>query len=102
MIFYDNIISDLENTSEIIDKINEGTAVYNVYLVCIPSKGENLLHILSSYEALKEVNSKCNYLVLALAEGKEQAFETAKEILKNWYDARGSFSGFKKFYSSKV
>lgn len=102
MIFYDNLFSDMENTDEIINMINEGKAVYDVYLICIPQNSGNLMNILTSYQALKEVNRACKYTVIGMAKGKENAFALAEKILEQWLDACGDFNGFKKFYTKKI
>lgn len=99
MRFYTGLESEWEDE---INMITDGTAVYNLYLVCISQRDNNLLHILSSYEALKTVNAACGYTVIALAEGRENAFEKAKDILWQWYSARGNFMGFRNFYTKGI
>lgn len=98
MVFWENLLSDMENTEEIVEMIRQGKAVYDIYLLCVPKNSPAPLHILSTYEALKEVNRSCDYVVIGMEKGKEQAYNKAVELLGDWLKARGNLNGFKKFY----
>lgn len=98
MVFCKELFLGVENSGEIIELLGQGKAVFDVYLLCVPKKGENLLHIISTYEALKEINTHCDYVVIGMAQGKEKAIELASEILKQWLDTHKNTGGFKKYY----
>lgn len=100
MVFCKELFLKVDNSDEIIDLLSKGTAVYDVYLLCVPEKGKNLLHIMSTYEALKEINTHYEYVVIGMAQGKQGAYELASEIIGQWIDKHNNLVGFKKFYIS--
>ncbi len=100
MEFHDKIRlgNSVNNPDELINQLGQGIARPDIYLICVKSSGNNLMEIFRSSEILKGYNKAKAYKIIGLCKGKQEAFETAAEIIKDYIRETKDFTQFKKAY----
>lgn len=85
----------IENVDFIIQSLNNGAAVYDVYLLLINRESCNLMEIISSSQLFKSVYNSKSFVVIGLANGKKEAFELTAEVINSCMLKYGSLNEFK-------
>lgn len=104
MEIYKNLYLDeeIENENEILDMISDGKIIFNLYLICVNKKNENLFEILECKEIFKEINRDKEYILIGMAYGKENAFLIIKQIFEKCIFLKEDMKNIKlKFLKNK-
>lgn len=80
-LYLDDIIEDED---EILEMLSEEKIIYNLYLICINKKGENLFEIFESKEIFKDFNKDKEYIIVGMCYGKDKAFNIIKDIFNEY------------------
>jgi hypothetical protein len=100
--YYRNLIVDkhcAEIVEEIFNSIENNTAVYNVYAVCVTPNKNTLFEILSIGNLIEENSRfKTDFGIIALVRGKKAAVRTVENMFKVWLNFKGSLDGIKDYY----
>jgi hypothetical protein len=84
---------------ELLSSINDNTAVYNVYAVCVTENKNSVFEILSIKNLLAEENRfNTNFGIVAFVRGKKSAVATVENIFKDWLKKNNSLDGIKDYY----
>lgn len=92
------VSDNIENQQEIINKLNDSTAVFNLYLVTVSKKSKSLFEIMESGEYFKEINKDKDYIIIGLAYGRRDSVETVEKIIKWWLNGRDNLNGLKNYF----
>jgi hypothetical protein len=88
-----------EIEEEIFNSIENNTAVYNVYAVCVTPNKNTLFEILSIGNLIEENSRfKTDFGIIALVRGKKAAVRTVENMFKVWLNFKGSLDGIKDYY----
>ena len=90
MDFIDNlrIGKTIEDGEQVLGALKRGMPVDGIYLICIRlsySLANNLLEIINSEYIHKMGLSKNNYKIIALAFGRQEAYDMVKELIEDFY-----------------
>ena len=80
-LYLDDII---KNEDEIFQKLSEGEIIYNLYLICVNKKGNNLFEIFESKYIFNKFNKDREYIVVGMCYGKYKAFDIIKDIFNEY------------------
>ncbi len=98
--YYKNlIVEDNIDIVEVKELFSQGISLFNVYAICISSKTNGLLEIMSTKNLLKEVNFYGDYGIIALVKGKSKAEKKSVSLIENWLVTHDDLSGFKNHYN---
>ncbi|MGL4791794.1 MAG: hypothetical protein ACRCW1_10320 [Anaerotignaceae bacterium] len=97
MHFISNVFVDehIKNIDEIINTLKNHKPITNIFLICVENEDKNLVHILSSKEYFKKVNSIHNYTVVGIGKGEFSTKQLFMDILQYWLNKNESISSFK-------
>lgn len=75
-------IKDIKN---IVKKFKKKQSISNIYCICIDEKSNSIIEIIHSHEIHKEVYANKNYIVIGLAQSKNEAKQIVCDIIKEIY-----------------
>lgn len=90
----------IENKEEIITLLENNTPIFDLYMICVCKKSNNMFDIISSREYFKEINKDKNYIIVGLAIGENDSFELLKNIFIWWLIDKGrkNVDGLKNYF----
>lgn len=74
----------IENEDEILKILSDGNIIYNLYLICVNKKSNNIFEILESKEIFKNINKNKEYIIVGMCYGKSKAFLIIKQIFQEY------------------
>lgn len=95
MIWYDKLYvgeSMIHKTKKVKWKIRHNAGQINIYVIALPSNGENLLDIIPSQELMQKAYPKKQLYIVGLAKGYDEALEVAASIVTEVYRETGAFA----------
>lgn len=93
---------EIEDKNEILNMISEGKIIFNLYLICVNKKNENIFEILECKEIFKEINKDKEYILIGMSYGKEKAFFIIKQIFEEYIFSGQDIKNIKlKFLKNK-
>ncbi len=92
---------DISNPNEILEILNDGKSIKNIYFICINKQTKNLMDIIETTEFTKKIFSLKNYIIIGVAKGKKDSFDLCKDILHEYYLKNKTLSGFRKQFIVK-
>ena len=100
MRFYKNIVvsSGIKNVNKVKRMLHKRIAVYDVYCVCVRNDSENLMDIIASTQIFKQHHEGIDYLVIGIADSKQEAFELVANIIEEHIGTGEELSSFKNIY----
>ncbi len=102
--YYENLIVD-ENVDIAIEDIksmlDEGTSIYNLYVICVSSVGNGIMEILNSSNLIKTVNSSKNYGVIAIAKGRKRINQILIQLIEDWVKDNKDLCFIRRYYNNR-
>lgn len=98
MDFIENLFVDssIKDINTVIYSLKKGIAVYNIYVICVDTKSDNIAHMLSSKRFFAEQNRYKDYRIIGLASGKLGADRLFAQIIEYWVEKGMDISSFKE------
>lgn len=79
--FYKKLyLGDDVDEEDVYKKIEDGTSIFNLYLVCVAKNVHHIFEIFSLSEAYKEQYNEKEYIIVGMAYGKRNAFKIVRDI----------------------
>lgn len=97
--YKDLIVEDNIDIIKAKELFSQGISLFNVYAICVSSKTNGLMEIMSTENLLKEVNSYGNYGIIALMKGRNKARKKSIRLIENWLVTHSDLTGFKSHYN---
>ena len=92
-------IGDTVNNHEhIIELLYKNIYTYNIYVICVKKKIGSLLTIVKSKELFNPINNYAEYIVVGLANGRQEAIQLTQTIIFDYYSKTKNFDGFKESF----
>lgn len=82
------------NQSSVINKLNHKGV--NLYYICICQNSNSIMEIIHSHEIHKEVYKNKDYIVIGLANSKEEAKKIVCSIIEDMYKENNELSNLKE------
>lgn len=74
----------IENEDEILEMLQNGNIIFDLYLICIEKNSSNLFEILESKEIFNNFNKNKEFILIGMCFGKENAFKIIQNIFNNY------------------
>ena len=93
--YKDLIVEDNIDIIKAKELFSQGISLFNVYAICVSSKTNGIMEIMSTENLLKEVN----YGIIALVKGRNKARKKSIRLIENWLVTHSDLTGFKSHYN---
>lgn len=84
------------NKNDIIKKLSKRQAINNIYCICIDENSNSIMEIIHSYEIHKELYCNKNYIIIGVANDKDEAKELVCVIIKDIYKKDNNVTNMKR------
>lgn len=100
MRYYKNLLlgDNMEDVDEIIENLDNGTPTYNIFLICIDEKNQNLFEVMRATEIFKAINSSKDYIIVGMTRGEKSAFGMVKDIIQKCVDENKNINDIKNVF----
>ena len=69
------------NIEQTMAMLKNGVGILNIYIILIDRNSKNLMEIIPSTQIFRECYAKKSFEIIAIANGKREALETASELI---------------------
>ncbi len=84
----------VKNATEIVDRLNAGSAVYGIFVLCVAPGQRQLLEIFHSTQLFGGLFGQKPYTIVGIADGYEEARQLFVRILQEYIHAGGKLQRF--------